>query len=123
MLKIKDSVDLKELEKFGFEPKYKTEIIYDVDDFGNEIDKKVDVISYYYLGGIYDRETFMGNSFSSTWGVTIYTSHRKVFISSMLVGVEKPVYKYLYEGIIFDLIQAGLVEKVESWKTNNIKNH
>ena len=111
MLKIKDCVDLKELEKFGFEPKYKTEIIYDVDDFGNEIEKKVDIISYYYLDGIYDRETFMGNSFSSRWSFIIYVSNRHLSISSMLVGVEKPVYKYLYEGIIFDLIQAGLVEK------------
>lgn len=113
MLKIKDSVDLKELEKFGFEPRYKTEVIYDVDDFGDEIEKKVDVLSYYYLDGIYDREALMGNSFSSRWSVIVYVSNRHLSISNMLIGVEKSVYKYLYEGIIFDLIQAGLVEKVE----------
>lgn len=30
MLKIKDNINLKELEKFGFKPKYDEDILYDL---------------------------------------------------------------------------------------------
>lgn len=34
MLKIKDDVDLKELEKFGFKPKYDEDTLYDLIQVG-----------------------------------------------------------------------------------------
>ena len=64
MLKIKDNVDLKELEKFGFELK--------TDDFNGE--KLV------------------------TGGLTIWDIDREVWGTNL--------------DLLFDLIQAGLVEKV-----------
>ena len=84
MLKIKDNVELKELEKFGFETskcpsgniRYRKTIYKDGD------------MDYIYLD-IFDCD----REFHSLWG-TIY----KTFID-----IE----------FLFDLIQAGLVEKVE----------
>ena len=114
MLKIKDSVDLKELEKFGFEPKYDKVINVEENDLGEEIEKEISTLSYYSLNGLYEEKEHMGNGFTSRYGVTIYVKHRNIFLSCMLVGVKDIVYKHLYEGVVFDLIQAGLVEKVES---------
>ena len=84
MLKIKDDVDLKELEKFGFEAeecpngviRYR-KTIYEDDD-----------LAYFYLD-IYDCD----REFDSIWG----TGHKN------FIDIE----------FLFDLIQAGLVEKVE----------
>lgn len=84
MLKIKDDIDLKELEKFGFEAskcpsgniRYRKTIYEDGD------------LAYYYLD-IFDCD----REFHSIWG-TGY----KIFID-----IE----------FIYDLIEAGLVEKVE----------
>ena len=76
MLKIKDNVDLKELEKFGFELK--------TDKYTGE---------YYYLEGYLNDE------------IIIYTENRVLIL--ITIDCEK------INNAIFDLIQAGLVEKVE----------
>lgn len=76
MLKIRDSVDLKELEKFGFKPIY-----YGINN----------IIKYEYRHNAYDR---------SFW---IDVDTRRVYLDEC------------YSGdliVLYDLIQAGLVEKV-----------
>lgn len=77
MLKIKDNVDLKELEKFGF---------------------VFNQYNYVYLNGKYL--------------VTVFIDFDRFIItalhdSTLLTDLE------LYTNILFDLIQAGLVDKVE----------
>lgn len=95
MLKIKDSVDLKELEKFGFKPKY--------DENTGEIcayEKKV--LKNEYEGLI----------------VTLQETKSKIRIFKSFQG-RKVVWKinryndYFDIDTLYDLIQAGLVEKVE----------
>ncbi len=78
MLKIKDNVDLKELEKFGFE---KDEIYY-----------------CYYYRDIYNVRCIIGLKERL---LVFYIDANET--TKCLVRVEE---------IIFDLIQAGLVEKV-----------
>ena len=79
MLKIKDNVDLKELEKFGFKP--------------------------YNLAGKthYEIEYKNGNNIK----VSSYTR----FIHFNIYSVNNCI-----ENVIYDLIQAGLVEKVDDKK-------
>lgn len=78
MLKIKDNVDLKELEKFGFE---KTE--------------------YSYIRN-YNREDYT---------ITIEIEfNRRIYIENDFYDND---YACLIPNVIYDLIQAGLVEKVE----------
>lgn len=77
MLKIKDNVDLKELEKFGFE-------------YTNEYEQ------------IYNFET---NNNSNC----ILIPYRKI----MLRAYEIRVFEDFKADILYDLIQANLVEKVE----------
>ena len=81
MLKIKDNIDLKELEKFGFE-KY-------IDDDGYVLDfiTYIDGKEYSYIE---------------------ITKERKISLDY----VELEHYQQSVE-VLFDLIQAGLVEKVE----------
>lgn len=79
MLKIKDNVDLKELEKFGF--KY----------FGEEHYK----VSYFKDEGL----------LGCNCAINVYTKDRRLEIVD---SYDQSVW----EDIIFDLIQAGLVEKV-----------
>lgn len=74
MLKIKDNVDLKELEKFGFE--------YN------------DIIREYYL------------SLEYCENIALTSYERKIKIESSYSGKASLV--------LFDLIQAGLVEKVQN---------
>lgn len=77
MLKIKDNVDLKELEKFGF---YKEQ----------ESDRY-----------IYERNRFLG---------------LRVEHNSRIIGIFSQIDIMIEKGVLaklFDLIQAGLVEKVE----------
>ena len=81
MLKIKDNVDLKELEKFGFE-KYTNEESYYF-DFVPYIEN----VQYSYIE---------------------VTKDRKI---SCLDYIEMEHYQIAVEKL-FDLIQAGLVEKV-----------
>jgi hypothetical protein len=81
MLKIKDNVDLKELEKFGFRDEgvfwYKKDIFY----------TDIDIAS-----------------------IGINKDDRKIQIAFSVIG-NSCFYTYDID-ILFDLIQAGLVEKV-----------
>ena len=84
MLKIKNNVDLKELEKFGFEK--------DNDCLGEPY--------YFYY-------SFTRPDCKSEMTYTIYEDNRKIIlyadiIANLNVGVNK----------LYDLIQAGLVEKI-----------
>ena len=79
MLKIKDNVDLKELEKFGFK--------------GSPEHYKM-----YYL------DNTLG---SSVCMINIYTLTRKI-------QVVESFYSEAWVEVLFDLINAGLVEKVEN---------
>lgn len=79
MLKIKDDVDLKELEKFGFEYKY-----------GNV---------YQYLRKIDGRIPYR-----------IYTTKNHKYLQ---IEIFEPVLiAHRLQDLIYDLIQAGLVEKI-----------
>lgn len=80
MLKIKDNVDLKELEKFGFRLKY------------NENNG----LPFYY------EKEFIGLNRRSD--ITIYIKDKEL---NIYIEETKEVIETLY-----DLIQAGLVEKV-----------
>ena len=77
MLKIKDDVDLKELEKFGF-------ILWDDEYYG-----------------------FADGKFH----IKIYLKDRLIF--PILSATYALTHLFEFTNMIFDLIQAGLVEKVE----------
>ena len=88
MLKIKSNVDLKELEKFGFE--------------------KVDVCYEYRLNN-HD-----ANDYSDEVYVVVYSQDfRKYKERELYLYVEDVPTDELFElDVLFDLIQSGLVEKV-----------
>ena len=94
MLKIKDDVDLKVLEKFGFVNKNKDEYVYKEeircsDEYG---------VSYsrLYVNKIY-RSISLDNEVDFNYPMVQYfEDDNNIFLN-----------------IIFDLIQAGLVEEVE----------
>jgi len=84
MLKIKDNVDLKELEKFGFKPKY------------NEDTGKIKSYSYENKRiEVSDRQIPFWKDYNE------YHEINRTYYDSDIVEV------------LYDLIQAGLVEKVE----------
>ena len=94
MLKIKDSVDLKELEKFGFKPKY-NEDSGKVCAYQKKCEKDV--------GGL-------------LIAITETTSLIRIYRFFKGRNIEWRINKYNdYFDIdtLYDLIQAGLVEKVE----------
>ena len=93
MLKIKDNVDLKELEKFGFK--------YD-DEFGVGIYAK----SEWYEEEVND-PVYGKTKQSFCKGISLFEDDREI-IDSIYSTQTKMDYDTL-----FDLIQAGLVEKVE----------
>ena len=100
MLKIKDNVDLKELEKFGFEPYYNA--------YTGEI------CEYHLYAGLYKY-------------VKITREERKKFFDKIMAKIFKNYpseyyvlnfYDYIglkaeKEDLLYDLIKADLVEKVE----------
>ena len=86
MLKIKDNVDLKELEKFGF--KYNN-----------------------------DLQMYYKNEKSTTWSARLFADNRKIEIVTTVFCNLGSLLKGL-DNLIFDLIQAGLVEKVGGQKCN-----
>ena len=90
MLKIKDNVDLKELEKFGFKPKY---------------DEDTEKIKAYEK--IKKEEEYMGLS------VTIETTKSKIriFRKTDIEWRINPYSEYFDVDTVYDLIKADLVEK------------
>lgn len=95
MLKIKDSVDLKELEEFGFKPKYD-------EDTGKirtyEKKKKEEV----YVGLTVQIEKTKSK-------IRIFKAFRKNKTEWRI----NPYTDYFDIDTLYDLIQAGLVEKAE----------
>ena len=98
MLKIKDNVDLKELEKYGFEPYYNT-----------------------YTGEICEYHLYSDNKIY----VKITKEERKKFFDKVMAVISKNIsnnyvihfYDYIglkaeKEDLLYDLIKANLVEKV-----------
>lgn len=99
MLKIKDSVDLKELEKFGFEKITQ----YQKDDFENDNncwdEEEILYITYLGAGGRRGQSYYL-----------YIKKDRKLYVNTTNPdgsGCETLIYDTL-----LDLIQAGLVEKV-----------
>lgn len=118
MLKIKDNVDLKELEKFGFKlgvELSKDELYEDVLNEGTEY-----MYNWYHLMQFeFDEETNEPIRTYDNLYPTIHiivTDNRKIIIDIMNNN-----YTYHNEGselsfienILYDLIKANLVEKVE----------
>ena len=99
MLKIKDNVDLKELEKFGFYKGNKTTYCYEIEP----VDERVDC----------DEEDFSkyGSNFSQS-GFAMIEANEITRVIEFFTTTDDEVWWNM--DIIFDLIQAGLVEKVEN---------
>ena len=85
MLKVKDNADLKELEKFGFK--------YEVNGCGTE-----------YYAKINEEETYTGYSH------IVIVINEKEFPNHK--NKERMIPRHIPLDLLFDLIQAGLVEKV-----------
>ena len=86
MLKIKDNIDLKELEKFGFKQKY------------NEDTGKA--------------EKYIKDNKGIT--ITIYNEVKEILIDIYFLPPEASQEDFIEFGtLLYDLIQAGLVEKVK----------
>ena len=99
MLKIKDSVDLKELEKFGFKPKY-DEDTGELKEYYKEYREKINGISYFEQIGFYivkEKRLFSTkrNCCGRTWDI-----FNEKFGSEIM-------------NLLYDLIKADMVEKVE----------
>jgi len=92
MLKLKDSVDLKELEKFGFE----------YDKYNSMYYKSFEYKKFCQLSTKYDPclETFI--------------EEVMIDIPSRIIHSANCVQIFMDYDTLFDLIQAGLVEKVVS---------
>jgi hypothetical protein len=105
VLKIKDDVDLKELEKFGFKPKYdedtgelkllKKAILNDNEN--EMLVLKVESLEYWR-----DVNDFFNNCKRNPFYKVIYVDGNLSFENGKM-----------FMDILYDLIQAGLVEKVD----------
>lgn len=100
MLKIKDNIDLTELEKFGFEPQY-------FEHKGLGI--KRHIISYTKKTTDYEYRNSQGNIICKyDGGLEVFVKDRSVnLITEHYVG---DTGRFDLE-LLYDLIQAGLVEK------------
>lgn len=101
MLKIKDNVDLKELEKFGFVPIndvcYEYIINESVDESGNE--NEISIL-------VYRRDFGKAKAKELYFYVYVTLKYDEIWQEDACTD---ELYKL---DVIFDLIQAGLVEKV-----------
>ena len=98
MLKIKDNVDLKELEKFGFKPKYNEDTGELIEMYRINGDKRGTTITM--------KENFSNGNYRDFWH--IFAWNRRICNH----GYKLNLKSYDYE-ILYDLIKADLVEKVE----------
>ena len=105
MLKIKDNVDLKELEKFGFE--IEQSYMYGEE----EEDEKLP-----YLYARYEIKNHIMNYNVSqiilSPSLSCSEINRTLKMGCVLSKFEYESWR-LFDDVLFDLIQAGLVEKVE----------
>ena len=92
MLKIKDNVDLKELEKFGFKPKY------DEDTGKIKAYEKIKKEEEYIVLGVTR---------------TIIKGKIRIFRRTDIEWRINPYNEYFDVDTLYDLIKADLVEKVE----------
>ena len=94
MLKIKDDVDLKELEKFGFE----------YDDFNETYDKEINYNTTLFVYEGSNDLYVMVSDYYPECGVSEYEEFTyKDYIALYEIEFDE----------VYDLIQAGLVEKVD----------
>jgi hypothetical protein len=97
MLKIKDNVDLKELEKYGFK------ILYD-----ENTGQPKELFKQYY-GWFYEKRTKI--SFKKRFVLGLSYKKKSIWLNNF--------YKYntndldLWQDTLYDLIKDGLVEKVD----------
>ena len=101
MLKIKDNVDLKELEKFGFEDVANVDEYLIMNDWG-EID--------YNFTGTYLK--VVGEGRRGQYYHLLVDKDSKI-ISEYATKPDGDGCSCELDGTLYDLIQAGLVEKVE----------
>ena len=104
MLKIKDNIDLKELEKFGFK-KY-----YEIRENSPKGKKEYNLSTYKEWGYMYNDTIntieIVEKRENSHWVHRNIEREIYVYESDWEMGVSMPAIE-----VIFDLIQAGLVEK------------
>ena len=101
MLKIKDNVDLKELEKYGILP------LYCCDEITGKVSIKEYVVVYpkYMKMIIFDKDRDLKHIF--------YWIERQINKEVDTTFEDKKGCYKLLTNLLYDLIQAGLVEKVE----------
>ena len=107
MLKIKDSVDLKELEKFGFKPKYN-------EDTG-ELDRYIKVVKtdhnhFYYTVEAVEKWIDESDFFKPEKRNPFYKQLSMNYCIATS-GQDRELLKQL-ENVLYDLIKADMVEKV-----------
>lgn len=95
MLKIKNNVDLKELEKFGFKPKYD-------ENTGNICAYEKKILKNEYEGLLVTLQETKSR-------IRIFRRYTK----KITIWVIQKYNDYFDIDTLYDLIQAGLVEKVE----------
>lgn len=109
MLKIKDNVDLKELEKFGLKPKYNSdtgEILYYYKDYFTDKYFTSSGCNYFHYQIRVNNETIKiekGSIFCKKKEIKRHFSYDKPPIYADGFGY--------FVDLLFDLIQAGLIEK------------
>lgn len=105
MLKVNDNVDLKELEKFGFKPHYTLK-----DDSTGE-----SYLSFYYQTRDYDRMYGTLHLFPIKKRKSCIINVRSRTIENHLKYIPLKIddRDFIDLDLLYDLIQAGLVEKVK----------
>lgn len=109
MLKVKDCIDLKLFEKFGFKPKYDCdtgEVLYYYKDYFTD---------RYHTSSGYEYKHYEIKINHKTIKIEMGSWLKKKKIKKYFVYDKPPIYKDgfgMFVDLLFDLIQAGLVEKV-----------
>ena len=97
MLKIKDNIELKELEKYGFK------ILYD-----ENTGQPKELVKQYY-GWFYERKTKI--TFRKGFKLGLGFPKKKIWLSNFFEYNTTDLN--LWQDTLYDLIKADLVEKVE----------
>jgi len=102
MLKIKDNVDLKELEKYGFEVK-------------NHFNEEDGTLDYQYARYKLKNNiiNFAYNDIKLNCVLSINSNYKTLGFGVVTSKFEYECWKLLIDEVIYDLIKDGLVEKVE----------